>query len=491
MVNSQKSKKIAIIGGGIAGASVALYLSEIGLEVSLFEKGTSLVNGPPICHLHAGGNLYREISDSQCVTLLKESIETLRLFPDSIDYRPTVIAVPKRDSGDALALLPRLQMLTKEYEQLIQQDANNEVLGAAQDYYRLFELEDMQKLAKLDKVAVPTTSEEWMIPIAKHVDLSTLKFPLVLVQEFGWNVFRLGASAVLSLEKNPKSKILLKAKVNQLTHTEDKGWKVFFEQNQQEHVEYFDYIINAAGFKSGEIDDVAGFHKQRIVEFKAAYVTQWEGTGSFWPEVIFHGERGTPHGMAQFTPYPDNVIQLHGMTEEITLFDEGLVANDKSSAQPKLGKSFLDKIYKGWSLDEVKLRTERAIDHMSEFIPSFSSARVTDVPLFGAQQIPGDDANLRAAGVSFEDNNYARCEIVKASSVLTCADEITKQLIRLGYVNKSVQGCRQFAITNSISDEAITLRALTYTKQRGYPSGLAYRNIKQTFNKKELQVDFA
>lgn len=491
MENSHKSKKIAIIGGGIAGASVALYLSEIGLEVSLFEKGTSLVNGPPICHLHAGGNLYREISDSQCVTLLKESIDTLRLFPDSIDYRPTVIAIPKRDSGDALELLPRLKMLTREYEQLIQQDASNEVLGAPQDYYRLFELEEMQALAKLDEVEVPSTSEEWMIPIAKHVDLSTLKFPLVLVQEFGWNVFRLGASAALSLEKNPKSKIMLNTKVSQLMHTEDKGWKVSFEQDQHQAFEYFDYIINAAGFKSGEIDDAAGFHKQRIVEFKAAYVTQWEGTGSFWPEVIFHGERGTPHGMAQFTPYPDNVIQLHGMTENITLFEDGLIANDKSSAQPKLGKAFIDKIYKGWSLDEVQLRTERAIEHMAEFIPSFSKARVTDVPLFGAQQIPGDDASLRAAGVSFEGQNYARCEIVKASSVLTCADEITKQLISLGYVNKTVQGCREFAITNSISDEAITQRALTYTKQRGYPNGLAYRNVKQTFKQAELQVSVA
>ncbi|WP_413701606.1 hypothetical protein ACLKMH_08485 [Psychromonas sp. KJ10-10] len=96
-----------------------------------------------------------------------------------------------------------------------------------------------------------------------------------------------------------------------------------------------------------------------------------------------------------------------------------------------------------------------------------------------------------AAGVSFENNNYARCEIVKASSVLTCADEITKQLISLGYVNKSLQGCREFAITNSISDEAITQRALTYTKQRGYPSGLAYRNIKQSFNQVELNMSCA
>ena len=123
--NKMSDKKIAIIGGGIAGASIALYLSEIGLRVNLFEKGTSLVNGPPICHLHAGGNLYREIPDSECLTLLKESIESLRLYPDSVDYRPTVIAVPQQDAGEPLALLPRLQLLQREYQALIDVDVNN------------------------------------------------------------------------------------------------------------------------------------------------------------------------------------------------------------------------------------------------------------------------------------------------------------------------------------------------------------------------------
>ena len=49
--------KIAIIGGGVAGATSALYLGQLGLDITLFEKKDSLVSGPPFCHLHAGGNL--------------------------------------------------------------------------------------------------------------------------------------------------------------------------------------------------------------------------------------------------------------------------------------------------------------------------------------------------------------------------------------------------------------------------------------------------
>ena len=484
MLNNQISdKKIAIIGGGIAGASIALYLSEIGLKVDLFEKGTSLVNGPPICHLHAGGNLYREIPDQQCVTLLKESIESLRLYPDSVDYRPTVIAVPQHDAGQPLDLLPRLRLLQTEYQKLIDKDSNNEVLGKVSDYYRLFELDELQQLALLDEKKVPKTAKEWMIPFAKYTDLSLLKFPVVLVQEFGWNVFRLGATAALSLEKNELGQVHLNNKVIKIEQNADQNnnlqWLITHEEDGEKKSDSFDYLINAAGFRTGDIDDLAGFYRQRLVEFKAAYVTQWKGTDGLWPEIIFHGVRGTPEGMAQFTPYANNFVQLHGMTDEITLFDHGLVTSSKESSQPQLDKQFIEKIDKGWLVQEIEVRGQRAIDHLTRYIPTFKDATVEGKPLFGAQQIPGEDANLRAAGISFEGDNYARCEIVKGSSVLTCADALTAKLADIGLVDRKIVGARLFPITHSISDQEITERSELYTQQRGYPIALAYRNIKQ------------
>ncbi len=99
MSNQTKRPSVAVVGGGIAGATCAMLLAEQGLNVSLIEKGPSLVNGPPICHLHAGGNLYREISEKQCKELLRQSIDTVRLYPQCLNVRPTVIAVPKSDKG--------------------------------------------------------------------------------------------------------------------------------------------------------------------------------------------------------------------------------------------------------------------------------------------------------------------------------------------------------------------------------------------------------
>ena len=141
--------KIAIIGGGIAGTSIALYLGKLGLDITLFDKSSSLVSGPPICHLHAGGNLYREISDESCITLLKESIDILKMYKNAVDFRPTVLAIPKSDNGIVSDLIPRLELLKKEYKKLIDKDNSNKVLCDCDDYYKLYSKEDLLKLLML------------------------------------------------------------------------------------------------------------------------------------------------------------------------------------------------------------------------------------------------------------------------------------------------------------------------------------------------------
>ncbi|CAA6800436.1 MAG: Oxidoreductase, partial [uncultured Sulfurovum sp.] len=191
----KQNPKIAIIGGGVAGATSAIYLGQLGMNITLFEKEPSLVSGPPFCHLHAGGNLYREISDKQCVTLLKQSIDFLRFYPYVVDHRPTVIALPVTDKSQPNALLPRLDLLVKEYGTLIKKDPKNKVLGESSDYYKLYEREELEALKKSDIVKLPKNSDEWMIPVAQSIDLDKVQFPLIMVQEYGLNLFRLASGA--------------------------------------------------------------------------------------------------------------------------------------------------------------------------------------------------------------------------------------------------------------------------------------------------------
>jgi len=470
--------RVGIIGGGVAGASVALYLSELGVKTTLFEKSKSLVNGPPICHLHAGGNLYRDISDKQCLTLLKESIELIRLYPESIDFRPTVIAVPIEDKGKPSGLFERLAKLQKEYSLIIEEDEKNKVLGDPADYYKLFSYEEILVLKEKKSVLSPKSLDEWMIPIAKNVDLEKLQFPLVMVQEYGINIFRLAAIASLWLDDIDCATVLTEADVVGVEKTTDSFIVSYMKDTETTTLE-FDYLVNAAGFRSGTIDDMLGFKRERLVEFKAAYVTKCSAFSGAWPEVIFHGERGTPNGMAQFTPYPNGYFQLHGMTKDITLFNGGLVKSSRESSQPKLGTIFLEKIDKGWNQDAIYTRTFSAISHMAQYIPVFKNAKVMSKPLYGAQQIPGEDASLRAADISFEGERYARCEIVKASSVLNMADAITKNLIELGYLERSMYKKRVFTSHERVKEEEIEDLAQEFAQERSYPKAIASRSFSQ------------
>lgn len=470
------NKKIAIIGGGVAGSTTALYLGNIGLNITLFEKEKDLVSGPPFCHLHAGGNLYREISDEQCITLLKQSIDFLKYYPFVVDYRPTAIVLPKHDKGKAEDLLPRLDLLTNEYKKFIETDEQNKVLGDPSEYYKLYTKADMESLKNKEIVTLPKNLDEWMIPVAKNIALDKVQFPIIMVQEYGLNLFRLASGVKLSLAKINNAVLKTNTKVTDIKK-DSNGFNVIYENNDKQYNENFDYIINAAGFRTGKIDDMMSVPCKRMVEFKAAYVTKWEQNDTLFPEIIFHGERGTPEGMGQFTPYPDGHFQLHGMTNDITLYEDGLVANSKMSCQPKLNQNFIQKIENSWSQAEVDERTKSAIAHISKFIPNFIDAKVASKPLFGAQQIPGDDPTLRVAEVSFPTDGYARCEIVKVSSVFSMVDAIVKQLIELEYIDKNIYKSRDLSYLNSLNEDEIVKLAKEIALQRDYPASISNRNI--------------
>ncbi|MDW6004599.1 FAD-dependent oxidoreductase [Vibrio mangrovi] len=464
--------RIAIIGGGVAGATAAVHLGELGLNVVLMERGPSLVNGPPICHLHAGGNLYREISQQQCLELLRQSIETIRLYQHTVNKRPTVIATPIDELGHPEVLLPRLQIIQQAYRQLVLEDARNEVLGAPDEYYRLYQRDDLERLRQHTQPEFPSDTDEWLIPFAKHVDFERIQYPVIAVQEYGWSVFRLAATAMLTLKQLPHCQLLTNSTLVDAKQHDGQWHLTYHDERAQSHTLVADYLVNACGYETGKLDDLTHNPCRRMVEFKAAYIARWSDENSLWPEVIFHGPRGTPQGMAQLTPYADGVFQLHGMTKDITLFQNGLTGSSAHSSQPLLPDSLQKKLTKGWSEAAVEERTRRAIDHVGRFIPDYSHALPAGKPLFGAQQIPGQDETLRAADVSFSGSHYARIEIVKGSSALEAARKLVAYW-RLAQDSslKSIE--QQHPVSLSLSGSMIEQVAIDLAQARGYPIELA------------------
>ena len=510
LATAKAKKRVGILGGGTAGATIAIRLAALGLETYLFEKKKSLIDGPPMCHLHAGGNLYREIPDEDCVALLKQCIDILRLYPYTIDVRPTVFAVPTRDEGMPEDLLPRLEILTQAYRDFIEQDPNNKVLGEPEDYYQLYSHEQLIELSGRAQVAVPSTVDEWVIPAAKYLDLNKVKYPLIVVQEYGWNIFRLAASAQLALDGYDNAHVFTDTKVEQVVAVECTDctnvnhhvskWRIDYQQSpqafkhnndinndvtkntaQSDSIEV-DYLVNACGFRTGIIDDMVGIDVTRMVEFKSSYITHWGDAGGQIPEIIVYGARGTPEGMAQLTPYPGGYFQIHGMSKFITLFDDGLVASTKDSSQPKLPAQYVHYIEDGWDKAPLQARSQQSIDYVAEFVPTFNSARTVGNALYGGQQIPGEDDTLRVADVSLYPNlHYARAENVKASSTLIAADEIVEQLIELDLLESDLPANQQryaheWQYLEHNDSSTIDSAARILAEERGFPAQMANVN---------------
>lgn len=526
--------RVGIIGGGTAGSTIAIRLAELGVETYLFERSASLIDGPPMCHLHAGGNLYREIPDEDCVALLEQCIDILRLYPYTIDVRPTVFAVPTHDDGTPQDLLPRLEILTDAYRALIERDPANKVLGEPDDYYQLYDRTTLEALAKLPQKKVPQTTDEWMIPVAKFLDLDKVQFPIIVAQEYGWNIFRLSASATLALADKPCAHVHTNSTVLQVlpastdaSATGAPKWRIDYQINakpqeadntttvkevaivketganeavimdaspseiedaletkealETQSVEV-DYLINACGFRTGIIDDMVGVDSERMVEFKSSYVTYWDLDGAQIPEIIIYGERGTPHGMAQLTPYPDGFFQIHGMSKDITLFKDGLVASSDNSSQPSLPHKYVEYIEEGWDPFALKARSQRAIEFVAQYLPSFKSAVTIGNALYGGQQIPGKDDTLRVADVSlYDDKRYARAENVKASSALLAADEIVATLIKLGLLTAATEGeerrhAHDWPYLDRVTSANVDEVAQTLAKQRHFPTPMGKVN---------------
>ena len=101
-----------------------------------------------------------------------------------------------------------------------------------------------------------------------------------------------------------------------------------------------------------------------------------------------------------------------------------------------------------------------------------SSATVGAPPMFGAQQIPGSDVNLRVGEVSFATKFYARSEIIKASSALTVANQIIDKMQEEKIISTQVKSNNN-SILDAITKDDIDKLAAKLATERGYPKALS------------------
>ncbi len=163
-------------------------------------------------------------------------------------------------------------------KRLVSNDLASKVIGEPAEYFQCFTRADIEPLIGKHIPKKAQCATDWLIAFATHTDLDAIKFPIVLVQEYGMYAFRLAAIATLAIDRLDNCHLQTNRKVVAISaQTAHLGWQITTEdinsgkQNQHE----LDYVVNACGFKSGEIDDMLNTKRKRMVEFKAAYVAHW------------------------------------------------------------------------------------------------------------------------------------------------------------------------------------------------------------------------
>eukprot|EP00487_Bulimina_marginata_P001564 TRINITY_DN13534_c0_g1_i1.p1 TRINITY_DN13534_c0_g1~~TRINITY_DN13534_c0_g1_i1.p1 ORF type:complete len:133 (-),score=16.55 TRINITY_DN13534_c0_g1_i1:143-505(-) len=115
------------------------------------------------------------------------------------------------------------------------------------------------------------------------------------------SAFRFAAIASLAIEHLPSCQLKTNQQVVNISSSETaSGWEITTQglQSQLSQVQKFDYVINACGFKTGEIDDMIQAKRQRMVEFKALMShTRPECPRFMGLKFVFYGVvEGTPQG---------------------------------------------------------------------------------------------------------------------------------------------------------------------------------------------------
>ena len=204
--HQERYKIILIIGGGISGCVAALELSKNpNYIIHLYEKTDTLLNGPPYCHLHAGGFLYPEMLINDCQELLHDSILFANAFPDCLLKRPTIIAYNVNSKFSTDKLLYKAKLL-----QYIYYSKKQYIFGPPHSYYAFYNKNDILFAKQFGKFenTINAYHDQYVLKFVELLeDINSIKYPLISVCEFGIDQDKFKKNIINKLESTSNIKI--------------------------------------------------------------------------------------------------------------------------------------------------------------------------------------------------------------------------------------------------------------------------------------------
>jgi len=394
------TKNILIIGGGISGCLTALELSNNkNYTIHLYEKNTTLLTGPPYCHLHAGGFLYPDMNIHDCQELLYDSILFASKFPNYLFKRPTIIAYNISSNYSTDTLLYKAQIL-----QYIYYIHKQYIFGPPHSYYATYTKNDIIFAKKYGKFqnTINLYHDKYALQFIQLLDdINSIKYPIISVCEYGIDQDKLKHNIINTIESTSNIKVFYNQTITHNSYTQQ-----------------YDKIINASGWQSYLQNNN---NISQSFELKSSWMISLTKTNlsnpNIFPEICIIGERSTNNGMIQISPIPSNTniltFQIHCMTYDSTLFKNGLLTyND----------TLTNYTFPSIHSDIISTRTNNSIKHISKFFPIFKHSKSLNIALYGIQRIY-NNINKRTSFCIFTDN-YIEIFLLKGISSVKIAQSI-------------------------------------------------------------------
>uniref|UniRef100_A0A6C0H6U9 FAD dependent oxidoreductase domain-containing protein n=1 Tax=viral metagenome TaxID=1070528 RepID=A0A6C0H6U9_9ZZZZ len=415
-----KSKRVAVIGGGISGCLSAIQMSKLpNVQVDLYERKNTLLQGSPYCHLHAGGFLYPDISVQDCMELLNNSLEFAEYFGDFLDRRPLIVAYNVNSQYNPQTLVFRARMMQMVYCCWVSEHGNKYPLGHTDQYIAIFTRQDVEHFQQHNRLPETTDKAKRFhqpyveAALSQLCDFDSIKYPFVSVNEPGIRQSELEQYLINTICGNVDIQVYTKTLVSeQNVKPVENGWNIV-DLNSQTDV-YYEYLVDACGGLRSKYFQV---ETPELLELKSSWVVYNNSHGlknPYFPEIAIIGSRGTKDGLIQITPIGRGTFQVHYMNTNSTIFHEN--------------KEYIDTVIENddVSYSDVIPRMQVAIHRITELMPVFSNSAPLEC-LWGLQRTVGTDVSKRTSQIIFRPNR-ADIQLTKASSIVTLVKLLTNKI---------------------------------------------------------------
>ena len=385
LLRYHRGGKVAIIGGGIAGVMSAVELAKAGHQVTIFERGHSILSHTSSRHARRLQQGYHYPLDyntaAQC---LKAAIEFKREFygcnvsystgewwnvitKESLDH--TGRSSDQGSKIDAGSFRHLAHGLREYYRTLVKEDLRNRVFGDPDKFFSVIQGSEVAKWLNVDRAGKCIASCEEVIDVERLVELLKTRINL--------------SSRLYKGEISLKANTLVTA-IESVTS----GWRITSNDNRS-GAEEFDAIINATWSLSNEVNSMAGLglkNREMTVRLKPMVFAKLPEKLRAIPSTFFL--------LGSFTNFTNlgngNIAITYAPESNVASFDGQCVRLRSSSrffpklkegsvADGKMPSEWKDILFGNVSGQDTEGYAKSVLEGGDKFVPGLKEAQLIEV----------------------------------------------------------------------------------------------------------------